>query len=63
MTSQPAIIRFPERRHAAVWILREAPAWLVLHGSHGWLLGSRCEARATADWLSKNLAMPIREAP
>ena len=55
------LIRFPLRRSAAVWVLREEPAWLVLAGEHGWLVGSRDEAIAEARWLGKNLTLPIRE--
>lgn len=54
------LLRFPPRRSAAVWILRDAEAWLVLAGVNGWAHGSRDEAAADADWLADNLAMPIR---
>lgn len=61
MSAGAEIVRFPARRAAAVWILRDAGAWLVLAGSHGWLHGSRDDADADAGWLSKNLALPVRD--
>jgi hypothetical protein len=41
--------------------VREAEAWLVVCRDHGWLHGSRAEARAEAYWLSKNNGLPIQE--
>lgn len=57
------IVRFPARASAAIWIMREQEAWLVLARSHGWLHGSREHALDTAKWLSQNLGLPIREPP
>jgi hypothetical protein len=54
------ITRFPMRRSAAIWLMREDAAWLVLAGDHGWLFGSREEAHRDAWWLARNLELPIR---
>jgi len=59
MTS--AVVRFPPRRMAAVWILEHDGAWLVLARDHGWLHGDRRSALAAAYWLSSNLDLPVRE--
>lgn len=59
MTAQ--IIKFP-RAFAVIKIMREGGAWLVLIGDHGWLHGDAESARRDARWLSRNLALPIREA-
>jgi hypothetical protein len=58
-----AVIRFPPRRIAAVFICRErdGAGWLALVGSSGWLHGSRTEALAEAKWLSRNFGLPVRE--
>jgi hypothetical protein len=53
------IARFPMRRSAVVWVMREGIAWLVA-GDHGWLFGSREEANRDARWLARNLGLPIR---
>jgi hypothetical protein len=56
------IERFPMRRVACVWLLRETNgAWLVLAYSHGWLHGDRRAALADARWLGRNLGLPVRE--
>jgi hypothetical protein len=61
MTS--AVIRFPPRRSAAVWLLQPREGgWLVLARGHGWLHGSRSDALANASWLARNLDLSIREA-
>jgi hypothetical protein len=55
--------RIPRRR-VAILIVRErgrGGGWLCLAGSHGWLFGSLREARHEAQWLARNLAVPIRE--
>jgi hypothetical protein len=57
-----AVVRFPMRRSPAVWISREDQAWLVLAREHGWLFGSRREADIEAQWLGRNLGLPIRAA-
>jgi hypothetical protein len=36
-------------------------AWLVLALEHGWLHGERSTAIADAQWLSRNLGLPVRE--
>ena len=58
-----AVIRFPPRRSAAVFICAEraGDGWLAIAGAHGWLCGSLHEARAAARWLSHNLGLPVRE--
>jgi hypothetical protein len=57
------LIRFPARHSKRVWITRESTsAWLVLAGSHGWLHGDYRAAHADAEWLSRNLNLPIRSA-
>jgi hypothetical protein len=58
-----AVIRFPPRRMAAVFICEEraGDGWLAIAGAHGWLCGSLNEARAVARWLSHNLGLPVRE--
>jgi hypothetical protein len=59
-----AIIRFPVRPSAAIFICRErdGEGWLTLAGSHGWLFGSRADANVEARWLAKNFGLPVREA-
>jgi hypothetical protein len=55
------IEHFPMRRVACVWLLRETSgAWLVLAREHGWLHGSYFAALADAQWLARNLGLPIR---
>jgi hypothetical protein len=56
------MIRFPARRGACVWIMREGRAWLVVALGHGWLFGSRGEALADARWLARTLGLPVRSA-
>jgi hypothetical protein len=48
------------RRRAAIWILRDEDAWLVVAGSSGWLHGCRREALQDAFWLARNLCLPVR---
>jgi hypothetical protein len=49
------------RRVACVWLLRETSgAWLVVAREHGWLHGSYFAALADAQWLARNLGLPIR---
>jgi hypothetical protein len=57
------IIRFPARNAAAIFI-REAPegGWLVLAREHAWLHGDVRSASIDAQWLSENLALPVRKA-
>jgi hypothetical protein len=57
-----AIIRFPPRRAAAIFVCeeRDGYGWLALAGAHGWLHGSQSEAAADAVWLSRNHGVPIR---
>jgi hypothetical protein len=59
-----AVVRFPPRRMAAVFICEErsGAGWLVLTGSHGWLHGDRRAALADAHWLAWYLGLPVREA-
>jgi hypothetical protein len=57
------ILRFPPRHIRAVIIVRErdGDGWLTVINGHGWLCGSRDEARREARWLACNLSLPIRE--
>jgi hypothetical protein len=57
------VIRFPARRRVAVFVCAEqdGDGWLAVAGAHGWLFGSRAEARAEARWLAENFGLPIRE--
>jgi hypothetical protein len=57
-----AVVRFPARRSAAVWLTREGPAWLVIAGAHGWLHGDYDDALADAAWLSENLGFAVGHA-
>jgi hypothetical protein len=59
-SNDTAVVRFPMRRTLAVWITRDEPGWLVLAGEHGWLFGSRREANIEAQWLGRNLCLPVR---
>jgi hypothetical protein len=54
------VVRFPARRSAAIWLLREGAAWPVLVGENGWLHGSSASASDDAQWLAQNLQLPIR---
>ena len=58
-----ATIRFPDRRSAAIWVTpeRDGQGWLVLARGYGWLHGSSRAADQDAQWLSRNLALPVRE--
>jgi hypothetical protein len=56
------VVRFPPRSSAAIWVVREDQAWLVIAGAHGWLAGSREQAIEEAQWLSRNLGLPVRDA-
>jgi hypothetical protein len=63
MDAAAHIVRFPPRRSAVVWLLRACEGgWLVLHGAHGWLHGSRAAALEDARWLADNFGLPIRRA-
>jgi len=55
-----AILEFPSRRAACIWLLPEGGAWLVVAKQHAWSHGSFPDALRDAMWLSKNLSMPIR---
>ena len=56
-----AVIRFPPRRLAAVWILPLAESgWLVLLGAHGWLHGDYGDAIEDAQWLARNTGLSVR---
>lgn len=55
-----AIVRFPPRRAACVWVLRQDASWLVLARDHGWLHGRYQDALADARWLARNLGIAIR---
>jgi hypothetical protein len=55
-----SVVRFPPRRSAAVWILNDEGAWLVVVGSNGWLHGDHAAAVEDAQWLARNSGLPIR---
>jgi hypothetical protein len=59
-SSRNDVYRFPPRRSAAIRIVGDGAAWLVLAREHGWLHGSRAEAIADAQWLALNLGIPVR---
>jgi hypothetical protein len=55
------VVRFPPFRLAAVFVLNTADGWLVLvPRGHGWLHGDRRSALQDAQWLARNLELPIR---
>jgi hypothetical protein len=60
MENDAAIVRFPPRCSAAVWVMREGQSWLVVAGTHGWQHGSRQEADRDAAWMGRNLGVPVR---
>jgi hypothetical protein len=63
MRQESAVVRFPPRRAHCVRIVRDAAGgWLVIAYSHGWLHGNRRAAIADAQWLARNLKLPVREA-
>jgi hypothetical protein len=58
-----AVVRFPMRKSPAVWIIPDPddPAsWLVVAHGHGWLFGSKNAADEDAQWLGRNLGLPVR---
>jgi hypothetical protein len=55
------VVRFPPRRLAAVFVIREYPAWLVLLRSHGWVFGSRRDALIEAQALARASGMQVVE--
>jgi hypothetical protein len=55
------LLRFPARHSTVVWLTRDEGAWLVLANGHGWAHGSSAAAFSDAQWLSRNLALPVRE--
>jgi hypothetical protein len=62
MTARADIIRFPPRRSAAILVHEVAEGgWIVLAQYHGWTHGDARSAFADAQWLSRNLGLPIRE--
>jgi hypothetical protein len=58
-----AVVRFPPRRSAAVWLLQaQEGGWLVAVRDHAWAHGSREDAVRDADWLARNFGgLPVRE--
>jgi hypothetical protein len=56
-----AVIRFPPRFSHAIWITRQDTAWVVLARGHGWTFGRRGQALVAAQWLARNLDLPICE--
>ena len=56
-----SLLQFPARRSAAVFVVPADEGWLVQALEHGWLHGDRADAQRDAQWLSRNLALPIRE--
>jgi len=57
-----AVVRFPARRAACVWLIRQSETWLVLARGHGWLHGRYQDALADAYWLARNLGVAVRQA-
>jgi hypothetical protein len=56
------VVRFPDRRRTAIFILDADGGWLVLGPrGHGWLHGDRAAALDDAAWLSRNMGLPVRE--
>lgn len=55
-----SIERFPGRRAMCVWLLCVADGWLVSARDHSWLHGSYAAALADAEWMARNLGLPIR---
>jgi hypothetical protein len=43
-------------------LLRECDGWLVLARDHRWTHGDYYSALADAEWMARNLGLPIREA-
>ena len=54
-----AIIRFPLRNSFVIWLLREANAWRVVAGDHGWMFRSRREAISEAHRLARIFNDPV----
>ena len=62
MNNSAVVIRFPPRSAQCVRLLRETSGgWLVLAAAHGWEHGDRRAAVADAQWLGRNLGLPVRE--
>jgi hypothetical protein len=58
------VIRFPDRRRAAILIVNDPDGLLVLAPTgHGWIFGDAADAIADARWLSENFGLPIRALP
>jgi hypothetical protein len=55
------ILQFPPRGPFTVKILREERAWLVVCRSHGWLFGSRDDARISARELARGFGVAVVE--
>jgi hypothetical protein len=55
-----AIIRFPMRNAAAIFVMEAEDGWYVLARQYGWLHGDRRAALHDAKWLSRNLGLQIR---
>jgi hypothetical protein len=53
------IIPFPPRGPFTVSIEREGHAWLVVSRQHGWLCGSREEARAAAEDVANGFGVAV----
>lgn len=55
------VVRFPSRRSAAVFVLREElGAWLVIARENGWAFGSYRAAIAEARRLAAPFGLPVR---
>jgi hypothetical protein len=58
------IIRFPARKAAAIFVTEAREGGVVVMAvEHCWLHGNSSGAFEDAEWLSKNLGMPIRVVP
>jgi hypothetical protein len=48
------------RRAACVWLLLDCDGWLVLARDHGWIHDDYYSALADAQWMARNLGLPVR---
>jgi hypothetical protein len=55
-----SVERFPMRRAACVWLLLDCDGWLVLARDHGWIHDDYYSALADAQWMARNLGLPVR---
>ena len=53
------ILQFPARGPFAVYVEREAEAWLVIVREHGWLFGSQREAVGEAQLIARGFGVAV----